>query len=78
MGGAGAGGLEPKEAMRRAALARAEAKADPNAEWRMKEELVGRLTELYARRGQTIPFNVGALGLPQLRKLHEEMSRPKM
>jgi hypothetical protein len=70
----GAAGVpdDPREAMRAAALARAE-KNMPGLEKAAKAELIGKLTELYHKSGKGPPFNLGALPLDKLRRLYVEM-----
>ncbi len=70
--GGGVAAEDPREAMARAALARQE-KNNPGFEKAAKAELIGKLTEMYNRSGKTIPFNLGALPMGQLRKLYEDM-----
>lgn len=72
VGGASSQAEDPKEAMRRAALERQE-KMNPAMERAAKQELLGKLTELYTRTGKSHPFNLGALPLVQLRKLYVDM-----
>jgi hypothetical protein len=72
----GTAAQDPREAMAAAALARQE-KNNPGFEKAAKAELTGKLTELYNRSGKTVPFNLGALPMAQLRKLYEDMGGRK-
>ena len=71
-GGAASTPTDPREAARRAALARNE-KMLPELERAAKQELIGKLTEMYRRRGEGPPFNLGALPLPRLKELYTSM-----
>lgn len=72
LGGASSTPTDPREAARRAALARNE-KMLPELERAAKQELIGKLTEMYRRRGDCAPFNLGALPLPRLKELYISM-----
>lgn len=79
-GGQRLGGDESSDSMspRAAAAAAAEARATKglagiSAEGRRKQELVGRLQELYARRGQDAPFGLPSFSLQRLEQLHAQM-----
>lgn len=70
--------LTPKAAAAAAAEARAKAAQlnGPAAEKRRKDELVGRLTELYRRRNQDPPFGLGAFSIIKLEQLYAQMKSP--
>ncbi len=63
--------LSPREA----AAAAAERRAANNApaEGRMKEELLGKLREAYARKGQAAPIGLASLSVEKLQALWADM-----
>ena len=71
-GGASSTPTDPRDAVRMAALARAD-KMLPHLEKASKEEMVGKLIELYRRRGDGPPFNLASLPLARLRELYVSM-----
>lgn len=71
-GGASSTPTDPRDAVRMAALARAD-KMLPHLEKAAKEEMVGKLIELYRRRGDGPPFNLASLPLARLRELYVSM-----
>ena len=59
--------LSPREAAAAAAMARASA---PRSEAAVKAELVGRLREVFQRKGVVAPFGLPAMPLAKLRELY--------
>ncbi len=73
-GGKLGGDHDPKVDARLAAARAAEARAAasaPAAEFAARQDLIGRITEQYRRKGTTAPFGLGSYPTSRLKQLYE-------
>lgn len=70
VGGAHDPSVDSRLAAARAAEARAAASA-PAAEFAARQELIGRITEQYRRKGVAAPFGLGSYPTAKLKQMYE-------